>query len=131
MPYVFNPFTGTFDFTNAAGAGGPPSGPASGDLSGRYPGPSVIKINGVAYNADPLAQYWLLAGRAGGQIGAGGTGVGENLGLNSTTNATPGTINLQPNVATTPASGWPVLSFDQNLSIPATTNTGVIVLDVG
>ena len=42
---------------------------AGSDISGTYPSSLLVaKIQGVAYNADPLAQYALLAGRAAGQL---------------------------------------------------------------
>ncbi len=53
---------------------------------------TVSKINGVAYNADPLSQYALLAGRSGGQSLIGGTASGDNLTLKSTSHATTGKV---------------------------------------
>lgn len=41
---------------------------------------------------DDHTQYFLLAGRSGGQIGTGGTGSGDDLVLRSTTNATKGDV---------------------------------------
>jgi len=48
---------------------------------------------------DDHTQYALLAGRSGGQTLYGGTGASENLVLQSSSNATPGTLWLEPNTA--------------------------------
>jgi uncharacterized protein (TIGR02145 family) len=56
----------------------------SGDVTGTGTttiATTVGKINGVAYNADPLAQYALLAGRAGGQNLIGGLNANNILTL--------------------------------------------------
>lgn len=41
---------------------------------------------------DPHTQYFLLAGRSGGQVAVGGTGASENLELSSTSNGTKGAV---------------------------------------
>lgn len=45
-------------------------------------------------SGDDHTQYTLLAGRSGGQVLIGGTGASDGLELNSTSNATKGTINI-------------------------------------
>ena len=44
------------------GGGGAPSGPASGDLGGSYPGPSVVAIHGVAVDTPPGTTTTFLNG---------------------------------------------------------------------
>lgn len=46
---------------------------------------------------DDHAQYALLAGRAGGQVLRGGTAAGDDITIESTSNATKGDVRLQPN----------------------------------
>jgi len=48
----------------------------------------------IASDTDPLSQYFLLAGRSGGQVAIGGTAAGDDLTLKSTSNATKGQIFL-------------------------------------
>ena len=51
-----------------APAGGEVGRGFRGDVTGTVGNMTVAKINGVAYSADPPAQYFLLAGRSGGQV---------------------------------------------------------------
>ena len=57
--YVYE--AGAWTPLGAAGAGGPPSGSAGGDLGGNYPTPSVIAINGTSVPATPSANQVLVA----------------------------------------------------------------------
>ncbi len=84
--------------------------PASGDFL-RYNGSSWVNVDadtvitglaldhgadlvGASLLDDDHTQYFLLAGRAGGTIGYGGTAAGEDLNLNSTFHATKGSVFL-------------------------------------
>lgn len=77
---IYNSTTDTFDgYINGAWTEGLGKGTAHSSLSGLTSG-------------DDHTQYFLLAGRSGGQTANGGTGAGENLTLVSTANATKGKI---------------------------------------
>lgn len=98
-----------------------PSGTAiAGDVTGTLAATTVAKINGVAYNADPLIQYALLAGRAGGQTLSGGTAASENLVLHSTAHPTKGALQLDDAVTfwpSTPTTGTTVTTWGPTLAL--------------
>lgn len=79
--------------------------------------------------ADDHTQYFLLAGRAGGQIAKGGTGSGDDLELWSTNHATKGNLILQPGTYAVPGS-WgavvlnPTLTFDTSTDFFAGIEVG-------
>lgn len=67
------------------------------DIAGTYPSFTITNtvidhgaLTGLS--DDDHSQYLLLAGRSGGQVATGGTGVGDDLTLRSTSNATKGEV---------------------------------------
>lgn len=95
--------------------------------------------------ADAHTQYALLAGRSGGQALIGGTGSGDNLTLNSTSNGTKGKISIADPIqlplrtttqinALTPSDGMFVYDTTLNrpkIYIAGTTNAWVSVMGWG
>jgi hypothetical protein len=105
----------------------------AGDVTGDVTASTVVKINGVAYNADPLTQYLLLAGRSGGQTANGDTASGGNLTISSTVHATKGKILLgaasaaydEANVRLGIGTASPTVTLELNKDMGA--NAGMIL----
>lgn len=55
----------SFPTTGSSGGGGPPSGPASGDLGASYPNPTVVGLRGVPVSATPPSDGQVLTYDAG------------------------------------------------------------------
>jgi hypothetical protein len=116
--------TSTVDLTitNPGGVAGNPTISASVIASG-------VDHGGLAgLGDDDHLDYFRLPGRAGGQTGIGGTGSGDDLTFNSTSNPTRGTVFFQSGSYSVPGS-WHVTEVSPTLTFDNSTD-GVFVLDV-
>lgn len=102
------------------------SGAAADGVYTIFGGPGLLhSVLGNSSSGDDHTQYLKLAGRSGGQTQIGGTGAGDDLTFQSTSDATKGDIVLGQTGDTVKTGVDWVLTADINI-LPATNNTVTI-----